>query len=200
MASQWKTLQRRLGQAAENLVLNEAPKLIRQIQKSPTLQRGIQQGIKLGLDAISSGISASAPAIAAGRPVTQSSVPTAQRARKVIYAPDLDGRADPGEIVWTWVVYEDDPSRGKDRPVLVVGRDRGTLFGLILSSHDHHEGDPQWIGIGPGSWDYQGRPSWVRLDRVLDVPEEGIRREGAVLDRTVFDVVATRLRAEYSWR
>jgi hypothetical protein len=23
--------------------------------------------------------------------------------------------------VWTWVAYEDDPARGKDRPVLVVG-------------------------------------------------------------------------------
>jgi hypothetical protein len=34
---------------------------------------------------------------------------------------------------------------------------------------------------------------------VLDVPEEGIRREGAILDREVFDVVAARLRAEYSW-
>ena len=40
----------------------------------------------------------------------------------------------------------------------------------------------------------------MRLDRVLDVPEEGIRREGAILDREIFDVVAARLRAEYSWR
>jgi hypothetical protein len=34
---------------------------------------------------------------------------------------------------------------------------------------------------------------------VLDVPEEGIRREGAILDRTSFEVVATRLRVEYYW-
>ena len=45
--------------------------------------------------------------------MTSGSVPTAHRARKVEYAPDLDGRADPGEIVWTWVVYEDDPTRGR---------------------------------------------------------------------------------------
>ncbi|MBI5739044.1 MAG: type II toxin-antitoxin system PemK/MazF family toxin, partial [Mycolicibacterium neoaurum] len=44
-----------------------------------------------------------------------------------------------------------------------------------------------------------GRPSWVRLDRVLDVPEDGIRREGAILDRDRFEVIATRLRAEFSW-
>lgn len=42
--------------------------------------------------------------------------------------------------------------------------------------------------------------SWVRLDRVLDVPEESIRREGAILEREVFDVVAARLRADYAWR
>lgn len=185
MASPWKTLQHRLGQVAENLVFNEAPKFI-------------SQGIKFGLGAIA-GTPAAPPAITSGRPVTSASVPTAHRARTVVYAPDLDGRADPGEIVWTWVVYEDDPSRGKDRPVLVVGRDRSTLLGLMLSSQDRHDGDADWIGIGRGSWDYEGRASWVRLDRVLDVPEEGIRREGAILQRETFDVVAARLRANYSW-
>lgn len=56
------------------------------------------------------------------------------------------------------------------------------------------------VGIGSGAWDYEGRESWVRLDRVLDVPEESIRREGAILEREVFDVVAARLRADYAWR
>ena len=55
------------------------------------------------------------------------------------------------------------------------------LLGLMLSSQDHHRDDPNWVGIGSGSWDYESRASWVRLDRVLDVPEEGIRREGAIL-------------------
>lgn len=134
-----------------------------------------------------------------GRPVTRSSLPTAQRARKLVYAPKLDGRADPGEIVWTWVVYEDDPSRGKDRPVLVVGRDRSTLLGLMVSSQERHAADPEWVGIGSGSWDYEGRPSWVRLDRVLVVPGRGHPPRGAILDREVFDVVAARLRAQYAW-
>jgi PemK-like, MazF-like toxin of type II toxin-antitoxin system len=191
MASQWKTFQR----FAENLVFNEAPRFIRQLQNAP----GLQQGLKLGLDLIVGPAPEATRAITVGRPVTDSSVPTAQRARRLVYAPDLDGRADPGEIVWTWVVYEDDPSRGKDRPVLVVGRDRNTLLGLMMSSQDHHRKDRDWVGIGSGSWDNEGRPSWVRLDRVLDVPEEGIRREGAILERTVFEVVAARLRAEYSW-
>jgi hypothetical protein len=55
------------------------------------------------------------------------------------------------------------------------------------------------VHIGAGSWDHEGRPSWVRLDRVLDVPEESIRREGAIVDRVTFEVVATRLRTEYRW-
>lgn len=196
MASQWKTLQR----FAEHLVFNEAPKFIRQLQSPQSVQRTIQQGIKMGIDAfLATTVVADKPAaITAGRPVTQNSAPTAHRARKVVYAPDLDGRADPGEIVWTWVVYEDDPTRGKDRPVLVVGRDRSVLLGLMLSSQGHDE-DRNWIGIGAGSWDYDARPSWVRLDRVLDVPEESIRREGAILDEVTFELVATRLRAEYSW-
>jgi hypothetical protein len=198
MAPPWKPLQT-FQRFAENLVFNEAPKFIRQQLQSDTVTRGIQQGIKFGIDAIVGTPAEETRAITAGRPVTDNSVPTAQRARKLIYAPDLDGRADPGEIVWTWVVYEDDPTRGKDRPVLVVGRDRRTLLGLMLSSQEHHRNDPDWVGIGSGSWDYEGRASWVRLDRVLDVPEEGIRREGAIVDRDVFEVVAARLRAEYSW-
>ena len=199
MASQWRNFQR----LAEHLVFNEAPKLVRQLQRPEGLPRTIQQGLKLGIDAgmsVLAGSSTNSPAaLVTGRPITSGSVPTAHRARRISYAPDLDGRADPGEIVWTWVVYEDDPSRGKDRPVLVVGRDSATLLGLMLSSQERHASDRDWVGIGTGDWDYEGRASWVRLDRVLDVPEEGIRREGAVLEPEKFEVVAARLRAEYSW-
>jgi PemK-like, MazF-like toxin of type II toxin-antitoxin system len=81
----------------------------------------------------------------------------------------------------------------------VVGRDHATLLGLMMSSQEHHAADRSWVSIGSGSWDGEGRPSWVRLDRVLDVPEESIRREGAILERTVFDQVAARLRRDYSW-
>lgn len=202
-SSNWKAFQRFLIRNTENLVFNEAPKLVRQLQKSEGfqhgIQKGIQEGIRIGLGTLIAASGNAAPALPAGRPVSSTFVPTAHRARRISYAPDLDGRADPGEIVWTWVVYEDDPSRGKDRPVLVVGRDRTVLLGLMLSSQDHHGGDPNWISIGRGGWDHEGRASWVRLDRVLDVPEESIRREGAILDRERFDLIATRLRAEYSW-
>lgn len=192
--SQWKTFQR----FAENLVFDRAPRLARHVQNSQTVLRELQQAVKITANVIAAA-APQPPAVTAGRPVTSTSFPTAHRARKLVYAPDLDGRADPGEIVWTWVVYEDDPTRGKDRPVLVVGRDRRMLLGLMVSSQERHAEDRDWIGIGSGAWDYEGRPSWVRLDRVLDVPEESIRREGAILDREIFDLVAERLRADYSW-
>ncbi|OBH11582.1 type II toxin-antitoxin system PemK/MazF family toxin [Mycobacterium sp. E1747] len=184
--SQWKTLQR----FARNAVIYA--------QTAQVVARELQQAVKITADVIAAA-APQPPAVTAGRPVTNASFPTAQRARKVVYAPDLDGRADPGEIVWTWVVYEDDPTRGKDRPVLVVGRDRRVLLGLMVSSQERHAGDRDWVGIGSGVWDHEGRESWVRLDRVLDVPEEGIRREGAILDREIFDVIAARLRADYAW-
>jgi hypothetical protein len=194
--SGWKTFQR----FAENLVVNTAPRLVRHVQTSQVVLRELQHAVQITANVIAAAAPPPPAAITVGRPVTNASFPTAQRARRVVYAPDLDGRADPGEIVWTWVVYEDDPTRGKDRPVLVVGRDRSILLGLMLSSQERHTTDRDWVGIGAGDWDYEGRPSWVRLDRVLDVPEEGIRREGAVLEREIFDVVAARLRADYSWR
>lgn len=122
------------------------------------------------------------------------------QARTLVYAPDLDGRADPGEIVWTWVAYEDDPSQGKDRPVLVVGRDGRTLKGLMLSSNSERDGQPHWFALGQGDWDAGHRPSWIRLDRVLNLREDAIRREGAVLDRKRFDAVASHLRYRYGWR
>lgn len=185
---------------AENLVVTGAPRLVRHLETSQTVLRELQQAVKITASVVAAAAPQPPAAVTAGRPVTSISFPTAHRARKLVYAPDLDGRADPGEIVWTWVVYDDDPDRGKDRPVLVVGRDHNVLLGLMVSSQERHAADPNWVGIGPGNWDYQGRESWVRLDRVLDVPEEGIRREGAILDRETFDVVAARLRANYAWR
>ncbi len=117
-----------------------------------------------------------------------------------VYAPDLDGDADPGEIVWTWVPYEDDPTQGKDRPVLLVARagSEANLLGVMLSSKDHDD-DRNWLRIGTGSWDGEGRTSWVRLDRVIRIEGERIRREGAILDRPRFDTVVTKLRPLHGW-
>lgn len=111
------------------------------------------------------------------------------------YSPNPDGRPDPGEIVWTWVPYEEDHSQGKDRPVLLVGTDGPWLLALQLTSKDHVGGTGQrsgrnWVDIGTGAWDRKGRPSEVRVDRVVRVDPDAVRREGAVLARDRFDDVA----------
>ncbi|WP_328903849.1 type II toxin-antitoxin system PemK/MazF family toxin [Streptomyces sp. NBC_00441] len=115
------------------------------------------------------------------------------------YAPDRDGAPDPGEIVWTWVPFEENDGRGKDRPVLVVAREaKGTLLAVQLSSKQH-DVDREWVSLGAGPWDSSGRPSWVDLDRVLRVHEDGMRREACALDRARFDLVVGRLRERYGW-
>jgi hypothetical protein len=112
------------------------------------------------------------------------------------YAPEADGQADPGEVVWAWVPYEEDASQGKDRPVLVIGTDGDQLLALALTSRDHDLDAAQesrdgreWMDIGTGPWDSQGRPSEVRLDRLLRLDRAGVRREGAALPRDVFEAV-----------
>lgn len=118
------------------------------------------------------------------------------------YSPDLDGKPDPGEVVWTWVPYEEDHARGKDRPVLLVGRDGPWLLGLMLTSKDHGRDAAaedrhgrRWMDIGAGTWDREGRPSEVRLDRVVRVDPAAVRREGAVVSRELFASVVNGLHA-----
>jgi len=117
------------------------------------------------------------------------------------YSPEMhDGAADPGEIVWTWVPYEEDPTQGKDRPVLVVGWDGPVALGLMLTSKDHDRNAARearkgrvWMDIGSGPWDSRRRDSEVRLDRVLRLDPDTIRREGAVVDHDLFVRVTTAL-------
>ncbi|MEW2544312.1 type II toxin-antitoxin system PemK/MazF family toxin [Streptomyces sp. NPDC047002] len=115
------------------------------------------------------------------------------------YSPAHDGDPDPGEIVWTWVPFEENDGRGKDRPVLVVAREAaGTLLAVQLSSK-RHRGDADWVAIGQGPWDREGRDSWVALDRVMRLHDAGMRREACALDRGRFNLVVNRLRERYGW-
>jgi hypothetical protein len=122
-------------------------------------------------------------------------------AAKLHYSPKPDGRPDPGEIVWTWVPYEEDFSQGKDRPVLLIGRDGEWLLGLMLTSKDHDDGRRagDYVDVGVGQWDRQGRPSEVKIDRVIRVNPEAIRREGAVLGKPAFLEVSRALRDRHGW-
>jgi hypothetical protein len=111
----------------------------------------------------------------------------------LVYEPHPEGQPDPGEIVWTWVPYEENYHQGKDRPVLVIGTDGEWLLALILTSKDHDRDAADearhgrvWLDIGSGGWDAQARPSEVRLDRILRIDPQAVRREGATVDRDIF--------------
>jgi hypothetical protein len=66
----------------------------------------------------------------------------------------------------------------------------------MLTSKDHDRDAAEearagrhWMDVGSGGWDRQGRPSEVRLDRLLRLDPSAVRREGAALDRGVFERV-----------
>lgn len=112
------------------------------------------------------------------------------------YSPSVNGVADPGEVVWAWIPYEEDDTRGKDRPALIIGRQEQWLLALPVTSQDHDRDAAQearagryWMDIGSGGWDPRRRPSEVRLDRVVRLDPGAVRREGAALDRALFEEV-----------
>jgi hypothetical protein len=106
---------------------------------------------------------------------------------RIEYTPQLDGDPDPGEVVWTWVPFEDDATLGKDRPVVIVGRHGALLSGVALTSK--HKARADHVDVGTGPWDSWGRPSYAKVDRLLDIDPDRVRREGAILSRRRFDAV-----------
>ncbi len=116
------------------------------------------------------------------------------------YAPRTDGAPDAGEIVWAWVPYEEKDGRGKDRPVLVVGRNGvDRVYAVKLTSKEKHD-DREYVALGSGPWDSRGRPSWVDLDQLYSVHVDGMRREAATLDLDRFTRVAGALQQRFGWR
>lgn len=130
-------------------------------------------------------------------PVT-TTTPSALLARPVIYAPDMDGQADPGEVIW----YRIKRSKDADpelRACLVVGRHNHTLLGLLISSNPEHADDNNWISIGTGLWDPKGNSCWARVDRVVEIQESRIQRRGVSMPERRYDRIAAALRTEYGW-
>jgi hypothetical protein len=116
------------------------------------------------------------------------------------YNPAVDGRPFPGEIVWTWVAYDQDSREGKDRPVLVLAVDGARITALELRSRRDRPTQRSrqvWLELGVGDWDRHGRESEVRVDRPLRVSIYDVRRVGAELDPTRFaEVLAARRRSQ----
>lgn len=106
------------------------------------------------------------------------------RAIRPSYAPKLDGEPDPGEVIWTWVPYVEQDGRGKDRPVLILARLDAMSWAACYLSTKHHSG---FVSVGTGSWDSQGRESFLSPERVLRVTDAGMRRESTGIDRASYD-------------
>ena len=120
------------------------------------------------------------------------------------YTPIMDGDADPGEVIWTWVPYQEDASVGKDRPAVVIGAQGEGVYILQLTSKDHTRDAAQeaaagryWLDIGAGDWDSKGRPSEVRLDRALWVKATDVRREGSILPKATWQLIVDALEEHY---
>ncbi|MFN3949348.1 type II toxin-antitoxin system PemK/MazF family toxin [Microbacterium sp.] len=137
------------------------------------------------------------------RPVAPSGAETTEidppRRLTLSYAPQRDNAPDGGEIVWTWVPYEERDGRGKDRPVLVIGRADATHSYAVRLTSKPHDGERQYLALGTGEWDPQRRPSWVDVEQIYLVHDRGMRREAAALDRGRFDTVAAALSSRYGW-
>ena len=103
----------------------------------------------------------------------------------VEYSPREDGDPDPGEVVWAWVPFEEDPDQGKDRPVVIIGRRATKLVGVPLTTRANDR--EAQLKIGTGGWDSRRRVSYARIWRLLDVEPESARREGSVLDERRFE-------------
>ena len=166
----------------------------------PSLPRVLRSLLRTVLQPTRSSPAAPRREAPAGRGVHD--LPSGLDGVELVHRPEADSEPDPGEVVWAWVPYDEGDGRGKDRPVLVVGRRGADLVGLMLSSKDHDRDAADearygrtWMDVGRGGWDPRGRPSEVRLDRLLLLPPGSTRREGAAIDRAVFDDVVTELRA-----
>lgn len=194
--------------------------LVRTAARSPAVRRGARDLGRAAFRAVKERRSgAEHPGSAAGSGEGALALADRSGAAPLLmdFAPRRDEDADPGEIVWGWVPYEEDLGQGKDRPVLVlaaedasVGGADGTgevLIALMLTSRDRapaggvatDEHGSTWVDIGSGDWDRRGRDSEVRADRLLRLDPRAVRREGGRLDEPRFDRVVEAVRRTHGW-
>lgn len=122
-------------------------------------------------------------------------IPTGDIPRAIFYAPDMDGQAEPGEVVW----FNVPTTPMRERSMLVVGRERQDVLGLLISSDEIHADDDDWLPIGSGEWKPSGDPCWIRLDKTLSIPETDLRRRGALFPARRFERIADHLRKRFDW-
>ncbi len=122
----------------------------------------------------------------AGPSATVEIDPRRLRDVRLAYTPSRDGEPDPGEIVWTWVPYEERDGRGKDRPVAIVAASAAGDYLAVQLTSKAHDGDRDFVPWATARGMPRGRPSWARIDRVFRVrvrrhaPRGGLTRRASI--------------------
>lgn len=162
-------------------------KFLRRLAKKPT---ALDQGLKILNERMGN-----SPTSQRRRAARARVMPTREISRSIFYAPDMDGQAEPGEVVW----FNVPTNEMKERSMLVVGRDRHNVLGLLISANEDHADDSDWLEIGSGEWKPTGEPCWVRMDKTIFIPETDVRRRGALFPARRFEHIAEHLRKHFDW-
>ena len=108
------------------------------------------------------------------------------------------GEEAPGRDGSTATLEVAAPPKSALRITYAPDHDADTVYAVKLTSKAH-DGQRDFLPIGPGPWDSQGRPSWVDVDQFYLVHKDGMRREAAALDLDRFTRVAAELTRRYGW-
>ncbi len=181
-------------------VLSRVWDLLRPRQASAGSRRTRASDLRANAGAPYAGRTGAAPTTGAAgtASVVEADLPPA-RGLRLGYEPRPDELPDPGEIVWAWVPYAEDASRGKDRPLLVLARANGDRSWAMKLTSKPHDGERDHLPLGAGDWDPQGRPSWLDVDQIYLVSSHGVRRGAGALGRPAYDRVARALSQRYGW-
>lgn len=109
----------------------------------------------------------------------------------ISYDPDPDGKPDPGEVVWLWIPYDEDPTIGKDRPAVAIGWTEDRRLAVVPLTSKFRAGS---VSVGVGSWDGGRRRSYAKVGYLFSVQRDFVRREGSSLPKPSFDQVIATLR------
>lgn len=95
-----------------------------------------------------------------------------------------EGELCTGDIVDAYVYYEDDPTNGKIRPVLVISPEESFVLSLKMTSHAPRQEFPgeyqvvRWMQAG------LRKPTTVRISKLLKVRYEDLIKIRGRLDET----------------